>query len=102
MKRFDKNCRRGYIIVFSFGKVAVEEAVRLRRDRIIPIKKPPRITLSYEWKEAGTKKDKEITFTATGDNVELWQWDFEYNVEKGFKGVVMLDKKGKQTKVLST
>ncbi|MDR2426548.1 MAG: restriction endonuclease [Endomicrobium sp.] len=113
MARFDKTCKRGYIIGFSFGKGAVEEAARLKRDEgieiilkkveeIIPIAKPPRIEISYEWKEAGTKKDKEITFVAKGDKVEIWQWDFEYNEEKGFKGEIMLDKKGKQTKVLST
>lgn len=108
MRRFNKDCKRGYIIAFSFGRGAVEEVARLkleeeieikliRVDEIIKIAPKIKINLTYEWKEVGNKHDKEITFTATGDGVDLWQWDWDYRPSEGFKGEVLMDRKGKQT-----
>lgn len=106
MTRFNKDCKKGYIIAFSFGRGAVEEVARLklkedieiklvRVDEIIPIAPKIKINVSYDWKDAGDKK--EITFTATGEGVELWQWDWDYNEEKEFAAEVLMDKEGKQT-----
>jgi DNA modification methylase len=108
MARFSKNCKRGYIIAFSFGKGAVEEVARLKReedinielvrvDSIIPVAAKPHIRLAYDWRDVGDRHDKEVTFIATGNGIELWQWDWDYQPQKGFKGEVLMDKVGKQT-----
>lgn len=113
MSRFNKQCKRGYIIAFSFGRGAVEEVARLKReedieinlirvDEIIPIGMPPHISLSFDWKEVGDKGDKEVTFTATGDNIELWQWDWDYDAKKGFAAEVLRNNDGIQKIVLKT
>jgi len=101
----------GYIIAFSFGKGAIEEAARLRTDEgiiiklikvdeIIPIAKKP--TLKVDFKDLGgdAKKGREIEFTAHGASdagIEFYAWDWDYDTEKGiFKPEVLLDKTGSQ------
>jgi site-specific DNA-methyltransferase (adenine-specific) len=115
--RFDKKCKKGYIIAFSFGQGAVGEVSRLKRDEkidiqlvkvedVIALSHKPKIHLTYTWKDTGSKgvdglTNKEITFTATnGKSVQLWQWDFEYDAAKGFNPQVLMDKDGKQTRIL--
>ncbi len=99
----------GYIIAFSFGKGAIQEAARLKNhenihiklvrvDEIIPIAKKP--TLSVEVKEVSSDKKglKEIGFSATGHSpagIEFFSWDFDYK-DNLFKAEVLLDKKGEQ------
>jgi len=113
MSRFNKQCKRGYIIAFSFGRGAVEEVARLKReedfeitlvrvDEIIPIGMPPRISLSFDWKEVGDKGDKEVIFKATGDDIELWQWDWDYDAKKGFAAEVLRNNDGIQKIILKT
>jgi hypothetical protein len=38
---------------------------------------------------------------ATGDGIELWQWDWDYRSDSGFKGEVLIDDSGRQTHVFS-
>jgi SAM-dependent methyltransferase len=108
--RFDKLCKRGYIIAFSFGRGAIEEVARLKReegieiglvrvDSIIPIAQKPHISLSFDWREDGNKK--EVSFTAAGEGVELWQWDWDYDEVKGFAAEVMRDTGGRQILTLA-
>jgi hypothetical protein len=113
MTRFNKSCKRGDIIAFSFGRGAIEEIARLKRaenidinlvrvDSIIPIAMPPHIKLSFDWREIGNKGDKEVSFVATGDKIELWQWDWDYDPVKGFAAEVVRDNDGKQTHTFPT
>ena len=114
MARFNKKCKSGYVIAFSFGKGAIEEVARLKNiegvtiklikvEDIIPLAKKPRISLAYEWKQTAGEDihtDKKIVFIATSkDNIELYQWDFDYKPDKGFKAEIMMDKEGRQTRV---
>jgi hypothetical protein len=117
----------GYIIAFSFGKGAIQEAARLKLeekivielitvDKIVPIAHKPRLTVAVEETGRGGGDAKtgngdvetaptpspvhEITFTATGESaagIEFYSWDFNYDAEKGFRADVMLDREGVQT-----
>jgi site-specific DNA-methyltransferase (adenine-specific) len=113
MTRFNRDCKRGYIIAFSFGRGTVEEAARLKReedidlelirvDSIIPIAMPPRITLDFDFCDTGNKDDKRVSFTATGADIELWQWDWDYSAAKGFAPEVLRDSTGMQTHTFLT
>lgn len=108
MTRFNKECKQGYIIAFSFGRGAVEEVARLKReedidislvrvDSIIPIAMPPIIALDYEIVPVGDNGAADITFTAQGENIELWQWDWDYDEQKGFAAEVLRSNEGTQT-----
>jgi hypothetical protein len=117
-KRIRQEINRGYIIALTFGRGAVEEVARLKREEnieivlkkvgeIIPIAHKPKIKLSYDWREApvpkrsggaqgakdGADGEKEITFTAAALDlsvkIELWQWDFSFNGT--FNADIMLD-----------
>jgi hypothetical protein len=73
----------------------------IKVDEVVPLAEPPHILLSYEWRDIGENHDKEITFTAAGDDVEIWQWDWDYDPAGGFRGEVLMDKTGRQTHVFS-
>jgi DNA modification methylase len=104
------NVNRGYFIAFSYAKNAYEYVAGLKLkqnieielvkvEEIVPLSMPPNISLSYEWRDVGKNHDKEIAFTATGDDIEIWQWDWDYDDKVGFKGEVLMDKTGRQTRV---
>jgi hypothetical protein len=117
-KLYDKNIEDqkpiGYIIAFSFGKGAVEEAARLKLkeniiiklvtvEEIVPVSKKPDITVEINELSRDSKGVREIEFTAAGqseDGIEFYSWDFEYNAEKGFRASVIIDKEGKQQRKL--
>jgi hypothetical protein len=75
------------------------EVELIKVDEIVPLSLPPNILLSYEWQDVGEKHDKEISFTAPGDDIEIWQWDWDYKADDGFSGEVLIDKVGRQTKI---
>jgi hypothetical protein len=113
-KLFDRNVVEkkacGYIIAFSFGKGAEQEVARLKLkeniiiklvpvDKIVPIAKKPVINVEVNELSRDAKGVHEIEFIAFGQSesgIEFYSWDFEYNVEKGFRASVILDKEGKQ------
>jgi DNA modification methylase len=106
------NVNRGYFIAFSYARNAYEyvaglklkqniEIKLIKVDEVVPLAEPPHILLSYEWRDIGENHDKEITFTAAGDDVEIWQWDWDYDPAGGFRGEVLMDKAGRQTHVFS-
>jgi site-specific DNA-methyltransferase (adenine-specific) len=122
-KKIETNTIAGYIIAFSFSKGAVEEVARLKREEnivinlikveeIIPIAKKPKIEIGYEWEEVEAKTgslskqtDKKITFkikTIDDSKIELYQWDFNYNKEKGFKADIFMDKAGMQERIFES
>jgi hypothetical protein len=116
----------GYIIAFSFGKGAINEAARflneeniiiklIRVDEIIPIAKKPKLTVTLNDLGIDEKGLREIEFTAIAESdagIEFFSWDFEYideipplqkggrgdlKVAGGFRPNIMLDKEGRQT-----
>ncbi len=109
---FEKNKQSGtvagYIIAFSFGKGAVEEAARLKNaeniiirlvkvEDIVPVAQKP--ALSVRVSEASREADgtREIEFAAqSGAGVEFYSWDFAYDEERGFTPEVIMDKTGVQ------
>lgn len=111
-----ENKQVGYIIAFSFGKGAVEEAARLRNeeniniklirvDEIIPIAVKPIVGVHINEIEKDEKGNRKIEFIATGESpagIEFFSWDFNFNIEKGFKASIIIDKVGKQIIVLKT
>jgi DNA modification methylase len=113
----------GYIIAFSFGKGAKEEIARLKNDEgliieavlvedIVPIAKKPKLEISFEdlgltEKENTKNNERTIKFTAKTDEKEnaeisLFQWDFDFKEENGFKAEVILDKEGAQEKAFKS
>lgn len=112
-KLFDHNRKEskpvGYIISFSFGKGAVEEAARLKIkeniiiklvtvDEIVPIAKKPTITIDISEKSRAENGLWDLELTATGRSdagIEFYSWDCSYDPKKGFKPSLIIDKEGR-------
>jgi len=101
----------GYLIAFSFGKGAIEEAARLKNrmgviielitvDRIVPIADGPTgVMINMHELERDARGNCKIEFTAVGRNgasIEFYTWDFDYDPVKGFMPTTIFDKSGKQ------
>jgi DNA modification methylase len=100
----------GYIIAFSFGKGCIEEVSRLKNhkniiielvrvDSIVPIAKKPNIIIEVNELSRDLSGMREIEFIATAKSntdIAFYSWDFDYDVEKGFRSSVIIDKEGKQ------
>jgi DNA modification methylase len=118
---FEKNISAkkpvGYIIAFSFGKGAVEEAARIKNseniiiklvtvEEIIPLSVKPNVAIHINELEKCNDGSRKIECIAVGDSlsgIEFYSWDFAYNLEKNkFKPSVIIDKEGKQIITLST
>jgi site-specific DNA-methyltransferase (adenine-specific) len=118
-KRFAKNVKEkkpvGYIIAFSFSKGAIEEAARLKLkdhviielvpvETIVSMATKPTVTIHTNELERDAKGNCKIEFSAVGHGetgIEFYTWDFDYDEEKGFKPVEILDKSGKQVHTFS-
>ncbi|MDR0567818.1 MAG: hypothetical protein LBG87_01240 [Spirochaetaceae bacterium] len=113
--RFDKNAEEkkpvGYIIAFSFGKGAVQEAARLKNvkdisiklvtvQEIVPLSVKPAVTLrinELEINSDGSRKIECIALGGSSAGIEFYSWDFSYDKEKKrFNPQILLDKAGKQ------
>jgi DNA modification methylase len=118
---FEKNVSEkkpvGYIIAFSFGKGAIEEAARLKNseniiiklitvDEIVPLSVKPTVAIHINELEKDETGIRKIEFIAVGNSlsgIEFYSWGFNYNIEKGkFKPSVIMDKEGKQIIALKT
>ena len=100
----------GYIIAFSFGKGAVQEAARLKNqenivielvtvDSIIPVSKKPTIAFEVNELSRDASGVREVEFTARGESpagVEFYSWDFAHIASEGFKPSVIMDRDGVQ------
>ena len=111
---FEKNVKSGkpvgYIIAFSFGKGAVQEAARLKNqenivielvtvDSIIPVSKKPTIAFEVNELSRDASGVREVEFTARGESpagVEFYSWDFAHIASEGFKPSVIMDRDGVQ------
>ncbi|MDR2127444.1 MAG: hypothetical protein LBP63_11550, partial [Prevotellaceae bacterium] len=118
-KLFDKNVREnkpvGYVIAFSFGKGAIEEAARLKIkeniiiqlvpvDTIVPVSKRPNIKIEVTELSREASGISELEFTATGESpsgIEFYSWDFDYDAGKDFKSSVIRDTDGKQQRPMT-
>jgi len=115
-KLYAKNIREkktvGYIIAFSFGKGAKEEAARLRLkenviielvevSQIVPMADgPAEITVEMHEVSRDMKGSAKIDFiakTKSESEIKFYSWDFDYDEIRGFKASVMVDCEGKQT-----
>lgn len=120
-KRYDKNLFDksvkakqpvGYIIAFSFGKGAVQEAARLKNkegiiielvavEDIIPIALKPALQVEVETLGRNKKGIHDIKFTAKGTSnagIEFYSWDFDFDpADPTFKAEVLRDTEGTQT-----
>ncbi|MDR3182033.1 MAG: hypothetical protein LBT89_03785 [Planctomycetaceae bacterium] len=111
-KLFEKNKKArkpvGFIIAFSFGKGAIQEAARLKNkentivklitvDKIVPIAQKPKITVTDTVLSRDEKGIREIEFSAVSGSeigIEFYSWDFSYNGST-FKPDVVRDPAGK-------
>ncbi len=102
----------GYIIAFSFGTGAVQEAAKLklqedviiklvRVDEIVEVAKKPRLSVKVEDKGKDAKGLRELEFVAYAESdsgIEFYSFDFEYKEEdRKFNASVMIDKDGRHT-----
>ncbi|MDR3302443.1 MAG: hypothetical protein LBT01_07965, partial [Spirochaetaceae bacterium] len=107
----------GYIIAFSFGKGAIEEAARLRNteniliklvtvEDIVPLSVKPAVAVHINEREKDESGARKIECIAVGNSpsgIEFYSWDFAYDTEKKkFKPSVIMDKEGKQIISLET
>ncbi|MDR0667510.1 MAG: hypothetical protein LBF90_02695, partial [Prevotellaceae bacterium] len=117
-KLFDKNVAAGkpagYIIAFSFGRGAVEEVARLKLkeniiirlvtvEETVPIAKKPVLRVEVSELDRDAKGVREIEFIAASTSevgIEFYSWDFDYDLEKGFRASVIIDKEGRQRRKL--
>ena len=115
---FEKNVAEkkpvGYIIAFSFGKGAIEQAAKLKNaenviielvavEDIVPVARRSVIKLEINELERDAKGVSKIEFTADARSkvgIEFYSWDFDFNAEKGFNPQVIIDKDGRQTQTL--
>lgn len=80
----------------------------MKVEDIMPIARKPKIEIGYEWEEVKTKTDslsKRIIFkikTEHSSKIELYQWDFNYNKDKGFKADIFIDKVGTQERTFDS
>ncbi len=106
-KRKNANEPIGYIIAFSFGSGAIQEASKLKLqenviiklvkvDEIVEVAKKPRLSVRADDKGKDAKGMRLIEFTATAESdsgIEFYSFDFEYKPEENkFNATVMLDK----------
>ena len=102
---------RGYFIAFDFAKTAYEyvaevkqnigiEVTLLKVEDIVQVAKKPKIKL--DWSYETIEGQQHVNFIATGEEIELWQWDWNYDETKGFTAEVLKDTEGKQTIILKS
>jgi len=118
---FEKNVKDkkpvGYIIAFSFGKGAIEEAARLKNseniiiklvtvEEIIPLSIKPAVAIHINELEKLDDGCRKVEFTACGNSlsgIEFYSWDFNYDTEKErFRPSIIMDKEGRQIITLKT
>ena len=97
--------KKGFFIAFDFTKTAYECVAEVKQssgieielvkvESFIPLvrKTPIKLDWSYE-----TKDEKQVvTLMASGDDISLWQWDFDYDESRGFVAEIFQDKTGTQ------
>lgn len=104
------NQNKGFFIAFDFAKTAYEYAAEIKQnsgidielvpvDQIIHIAKKSNIDLDWSYKTINNEQI--VSLVATGDNIILWQWDFDYQEEKGFVASILKDVDGRQSMTMT-
>jgi len=110
---FEKNRKAnnpvGYIIAFSFGRGAIQEAARIQNEEgaiiqlvrvesIVPIAVKPPLTIDIKDFGYNGKGQKIIEFkAANGENLAFYSWDFFYDeTSRAFKPEIIHDTEGIQ------
>lgn len=101
---------KGFFIAFDFAKTAYECVAEVKQnvgieidlvkvESFIPLVKSTKIKLDWNYE---TVHDKQcVTLLASGNDIILWQWDFNFDEEKGFSAEVFKDENGVQDIILS-
>lgn len=95
----------GFFIAFDFAKTAYEYVAEVKQssgieielvkvESFIPLVRKTLIKL--DWNYETKDKRQLVTLTASGDEISLWQWDFDYDEQKGFSATVLKDETGQQ------
>ena len=95
----------GFFIAFDFAKTAYEYVAEVKQssgieielvkvESFIPLVRKTLIKL--DWNYETKDKRQLVTLTASGDDISLWQWDFDYDEQKGFSATVLKDETGQQ------
>lgn len=101
---------RGFFIAFDFAKTAYECVAEVKQnigitidlikvEDIIPLVKKTEISL--DWNYETIEEKQQVTLIATGADIVLWQWDFDYNETRGFSAEILKDIEGIQKIILS-
>lgn len=96
---------RGFFIAFDFAKTACECVAEVKQnigitidlikvEDIIPLVKKTEISL--DWNYETIEEKQQVTLIASGTDIVLWQWDFDYDETRGFSAEILKDIEGKQ------
>ena len=97
--------KKGFFIAFDFTKTAYEcvaevkqssgiEVELIKVESFIPL--VGKTSINLDWHYETIDKKQVVTLIASGDDISLWQWDFDYDESKGFVAGVLQDKTGTQ------
>ena len=97
--------KKGFFIAFDFTKTAYECVAEVKQssgieielvkvESFIPLVRKTPINLDWHYETIDGKQV--VTLTASGDDISLWQWDFDYDESKGFSAKILKDETGTQ------
>lgn len=97
--------KKGFFIAFDFTKTAYECVAEVKQssgieielvkvESFIPLVRKTPIKLDWSYETVDGKQV--VTLVASGDDISLWQWDFDYDESRGFVAEIFQDKTGTQ------
>lgn len=97
---------KGFFIAFDFAKTAYEYVAEIKQsigididlvkvEDIIPVAKASRIRIEWSYQTVNGKQEVTLRgLDEAGENIEMWQWDLDYDPEKGFAAEKLKDYEG--------
>ncbi len=96
---------KGFFIAFDFAKTAYEYAAEVKQnvgieielvkvESFIPLVRKTPIKLDWSYETVDGKQV--VTLVASGEDISLWLWDFDYDESRGFVAEIFQDKTGTQ------
>ncbi len=97
--------KKGFFIAFDFTKTAYECVAEVKQssgieielvkvESFIPLVRKTPIKLDWSYETVDGKQV--VTLVASGDDISLWLWDFDYDESRGFVAEIFQDKIGTQ------
>lgn len=97
--------KKGFFIAFDFTKTAYECVAEVKQssgieielvkvESFIPLVRKTPIKLDWSYETVDGKQV--VTLVASGDDISLWLWDFDYDESRGFVAEIFQDKTGTQ------